>query len=540
MKNAAISNLSNFRTASGLAPYAGAFGKPELIHLLRRTMFGVSKNTVTAMSGKSMNAVVSALLTDTNNPNDLPLVDYVDPSIALGKEWVTQPDSGTYNGARRNSFKAWWTQKMINQSDSITEKMVIFWHNHFATEVSDESSAYGYWNNALIRKHHLGNFKTFLREMSVDPLMLRYLNGYNNNKTAPDENYARELQELFTVGKDLANHYTEADVKAAAKVLTGFQVRGNNNITVPAITKPVGYFNSARHDTTNKQFSAFYGNKLITGKTGAAGETELDELIDMILLHSEVAKYLCRKLYRFFVYYDIDTATETNVIEPLADILRMNNYEIKPVLDTLFKSEHFYDIANRGCIIKTPLDHNIGIVRESGITFLDNTDITKQYSQYSLIFGYSAATLLNIGDLPNVAGLQAYYQVPAFHEYWINTYTLPVRRNIAAGAVSTNGFGRSIVTDLIAFTKKLDNPSDPNKLVAELLELYISVPLDATIKQNLKITSLMGGNISDTYWTTAWNNYIADPTNATKLTLVKLRLQSVYLAIFNLNEYQLS
>src|SRR4051812_47350170 len=138
--------------------------------------------------------------------------------------------------------------------------------------------------------------------------MLRYLNGYLNTNTAPDENYGRELQELFTVGKGADNAsplFSEADVKAAARVLTGWTLNINTNSAV---------FIPSRHDTSNKPFSSYYNNTTVTGRTGTtAGDLELDDMLAMIFSNNDVALHICRKLYRWFVYYDIDAATETNV-----------------------------------------------------------------------------------------------------------------------------------------------------------------------------------------------------------------------------------
>src|SRR5205823_4891756 len=141
------------------------------------------------------------------------------------------------------------------------------------------------------------------------------------------------------------SQYTENDVKAAAKILTGYTV---NTITATSA------FDATRHDTTNKQFSAFYNNTVITGQSGANGQNELDDLLNMIFATNEVAMYICRRIYRFFVYGNIDSTIETNVITPLAAIFRSNNYELKPVLSALFKSEHFFDVLTQGAMIKSP------------------------------------------------------------------------------------------------------------------------------------------------------------------------------------------
>ena len=176
--------------------------------------------------------------------------------------------------------------------------------------------------------------------------MLYYLNGYLNTNTSPDENYARELQELFTIGKENTPNYTEDDVKAAAKVLTGWRI--NTTTTLPTV-----YFDSTKHHTSNKLFSSFYGNTTIAYQSGSNGALETDALMDMVFSkQQEVAKFICRKLYRFFIYYTIDNTVEANVITPLAQIFINNNWDIVPVLKTLYKSEHFFELNSKGCIIK--------------------------------------------------------------------------------------------------------------------------------------------------------------------------------------------
>ena len=160
---------------------------------------------------------------------------------------------------------------MIHQDISIREKMTLFWGNHFGTEADTISFGnYVYEHHDTLRKNALGNYKTMVKAVTIDPGMLRYLNGYLNSATAPDENYGRELQELYTVGKDNAIQFAESDVKAAARVLTGWRINTSFN----------SYFDATRHDTGSKQFSSYYNNKVITGKSGAAGAGETDELID--------------------------------------------------------------------------------------------------------------------------------------------------------------------------------------------------------------------------------------------------------------------
>ena len=528
----------SYRTLSGLAAYTGTFGNTQLVQLLKRTLFGIKQSDIQAFTGKPLGVVVDALLSTgaaplppVNNYND---ANYTDANVPAGQSWVTAPyTDGTADSRRTASYKAWWMGQIIKQQPNIQEKMVLFWHNHFSTQTTTIGDArYDYKHNTLLRAYALGNFKQLVKQITIDPAMLRYLNGYLNVKTAPDENYGRELQELFTVGKGPNSLYTENDVKAAAKVLTGFTING--------ATISSG-FDPNKHDTTNKQFSAFYGNKLITGKTGAAGATEVDDLLDMIFATNECALFICRYIYRFFVYYQIDDVVEANVIAPLATILRNNNYEIKPVLTALFTSQHFFDPANKGCVIKSPIDLFAGVCREFEITFPADSDYINAYYMWDYIRASAATISQNIGDPPNVAGWQAYYEAPQYHELWINTDTLP-KRNQFTDIMIGNGYsrnGKTIVIDAIAYTMKLSNPADPNILISDLLTQLYAIDVSAAVVAFLK-SILLSGQIADHYWTDAWNSYKAAPSDASLKKIVLTRLTALYKYIMDLPEYQLS
>ncbi|HEY8955816.1 DUF1800 domain-containing protein [Chitinophaga sp.] len=521
------------RTATGITPYTGAWDTLQRIHLLKRTLFGVTPANVNAFSSLTMQQAVDTLL--TAQPDPLPPVNNYgidDTGVTPGATWVKAPLGDEMLERKRiASYKAWWTGQMINQQASIHEKMVLFWHNHFVTEtgmVNDSRFLYQY--NLTLRQHALGNFKALTKAITLDPAMLVYLNGYLNSKGAADENYARELHELFTVGKGPDSHYTEDDVRATARVLTGFRV-DRANIT--------SLFDTTQHDLGNKEFSGFYLNKVISGKTGQDGAKELDELLTIIFLQPEVAKFICRKLYRFFVYYDIDAATEQNVITPLADIFRSSGYDIKVTLNALFTSEHFFDPLNMACLIKSPADFCIGICREYGIPF--PSDYTNQYKAWAVVHDRAAAMLQDFGDPPLVAGWDAYYQAPAFHELWINTDTLPKRNRFSDGLVSAGGFN-GLRIDTLAFASRLPHPEDPVALVNDSLDILYRVGVSDTVKGFLKNKILLSDQSPDSnyYWTQAWNAWKASPTDASLKDNVESRLQALYKYIMDLSEYQLS
>lgn len=529
---------------TGLQPYTGSFGAPELRHLLRRTLFGATKADMAYFSGKSVTQVVSELLNPTAPLPAPPVKEYVvaattlvpDNNIVAGTTWVGDINNdGTIASYRRASFKKWWVGNLVNQDRSIREKMTLFWHNHFATEMNDVSHAqYIYKHHHLLRTSALGNFKTLTKNMTLDPGMLVYLNGQYNTLTAPDENYAREIQELFCCGKGPDSLYTEADVKAAAKVLTGWR---NNATTLSS------YFTASRHDATNKTFSSFYNNTVITGRnTATGGEQELDDLLNMIFANQEVAKYMCRRLYRWFVYYDIDDTVEQNVITPLANVFRSSNYEILPALDMLLKSEHFFDVLSRGCVIKSPTELVIGFCRESEIVFQPDTDYVTNYGFYNYMVSWLSNMQQNIGDPPDVSGWKAYYQEPQFNEIWINSDTLP-KRNQFTDTMLVSGYtfsSKKIQLDPLVYAKTFSNPGDPNAFIAELTERLLGLDISAASKAQLKKDILLNGQSLDIYWTQAWDLYISTPTNAANTTSVRTKIRDLVKYLMNLAEYQLA
>lgn len=549
-KPAHVAFTSSPRTFSGLNPYTGPWTTNEVIHLLKRTMFGATKADIDLFSTMTCSQAVDYLLNisvaqtqpappvknyaNSTDPND------PDNAIPAGQTWVnTNTNDGSINSQRVASFKNWWMGQMVSQERNVLEKMTLFWHNHFATEADTIGRAiWCYQNNAILRKNALGNFKQFVREITKDTGMLVYQNGYLNTNTAPDENYARELQELFTVGKGADNAtqgFAEADVKAAARVLTGWQINGTTNTS---------FFNSNRHDAANKQFSSFYNNTMITGRTGAtAGDLELTDLINMIFSINDPSLHICRKLYRWFIYYEIDAATEVNVITPLAQIFRANNYEIKPVLEALLKSEHFFDVLNQSCSIKSPVDIIVGLCREFSVVFPSVvTDYVGAYNTWQILNSLSISFQQNIGDPPNVAGWSPYYQQPQFYEIWINSDTFPKRNQFTDQMLNT-GYtrgGKNIRIDPTVFAKALPNPGDPNLLISDSIKYLFRLPLTQASMDQLKKDIILGGQTSDFYWTNAWNAWIANPNDTVNANIVKTKLKDLYQYLLKLAEYQLA
>lgn len=532
-------------TNSGVNPYAGAWTTNEVIHLLKRTMFGATKADIDFFSTMTMPQAVDYLLNVPTVATSVPVKNYTpgtttpvaDPDLALlgGKPWASVfTTDGSVNSGRIGSYKQWWMGQMLNQQRNILEKMVLFWQNHFSTQTSVVSvGVSAYQTNTTVRKNALGNFKQLVRAITTDPGMLRYLNGEQNRTGAADENYARELQELFTIGKGPDSLYTQTDVEQAARVFTGFQVNYSTGTS---------YFTPSRHDTGTKTFSAFYNNKVIAYRSGANGALEVDDLLDMLFATTELSKYVVRRIYRWFVYYNIDATTEANVITPLADSFRASGYDIKQLMGKLLKSEHFFDPLNQGCQIKSPIDLYVGMCREMGVTFPAETDYLNAYYMYAYIQTVAASAQQNIGDPVNVAGWSAYYQEPNFYEIWLNADTYPKRNQFTDTMVLT-GYsrnGKKIIVDAIAFAQTLSNPSDPNLLLQDCIKYMLRLPLSQASMDQLKKDILLTGQISDHYWTDAWTLYLSNTANVANATIVRVRLQNLLKYLMDLPEYQLA
>ncbi len=531
-KNAEVAKKINGKMFSGLAPYAGSWTTNEVTHLLKRTMFGAKKADVDYFLAMTPDAAVDELLNNIVTPSP-PLRDYGliedefgmlhdDLGVAQGQTWVNDLNTlsdpevrGAINSRRVQSLRKWWAGLIINQGRSIQEKMVLFWHHHFSIQESEvENSNFLYKHHNLLRSNVLGNFKTLVKEVSIDPAMLLHLNGYVNSKQAPDENYAREMQELFTVGIGADSLYTEDDVIAAARVLTGWRINSD----------PLNsYFDAAAHDTGAKTFSAFYNNTTIPGNTN--GEQELDALINMIFATTETSRFICRKLYRWFVYYEIDEATETDVITPMAAVLQSSNYDIKSALSVLFKSEHFFDTINQACYIKSPFDMIVGTLREFNVSFPAYTNYTTGYPLFGSIFQTASEMQQTLFQPPDVSGWPAYYQQPMHYELWVNSNSLPRRADFTDALINDS------VIDVRAFASTSSNPADPNQLISDVTALLLRYPLSTNSKNYVKTNFLLNNTTDDTVWTNAWNG--------NNNTVINNSLRNMFRFIMNLPEFHL-
>jgi Protein of unknown function (DUF1800) len=288
--------------------------------------------------------------------------------------------------ANRDAINAtvdWWMKRMTYGPSPLQEKLTLFWHGHFVTSAKDERAATLMWKqNELLRTNAAGNFRTFVRVISRDPAMLDYLNNTQNRKAHPNENYARELMELFTLG---IGNYTETDVKQGARAFTGWAHDGDDYV-----------FRKFDHDEGIKTF------------LGHSGNFNGDDIIDIILATPVCPRFIGSKLFRFFAYEDMDD----KLMEGVGAVLRSNNYELRPLIRTILTSKAFYSDDAVGSQIKSPIQLTLGTIR-----LLD-----LQMPQYRAIVG----SLTQMGQVPfappNVRGWPG-------GRIWINTSTLFVRYN---------------------------------------------------------------------------------------------------------------
>ena len=384
-----MSSATTSCNSSTLAPYSPGGTNPwneaKVKHCFRRLGYGADFSTVNSGLNQTPSELIDQLV---DTAAGAPLRE--DPVWG----YYRLSDFNNYaeeNPVFINDFRIETGNLMVNRG--LQSRMVFFWLNHFVTELSAYNYApylFQYYRTA--EQHALGNFKDLVHDMGLTPAMLFYLNGFQNTNTEPNENYARELFELFTLGEGIG--YTQEDIVETSKALTGWNLR-------PQVGGPI-IFN------TNTFFN---GDKTIFGQTG---NWDYHDVIDILFQERGplIAQYICRKLYRYFISPDVDPMIEANIITPMAQTMVNNNFDLVPVLKQLFKSEHFFDEKALGVIIKSPFDLIFQFVNETG--FLFNEDLMEAFIYYAAVLGQI------MFDPPDVAGWQG-------DQDWIGTSTITAR-----------------------------------------------------------------------------------------------------------------
>lgn len=527
-----------FPVNASLAPYTGPWGFEQAAHLLRRTMFAPSLAQIKEVAEKGLDATIEQLFQELPMPD--PPVNYYNRNevVHIGETWVNKPYLGNnISISRERSLQSWTLELLLTEGISIREKLTLFWHNHFAiNEIQDSTFVYKYIT--LLRANAWGNFRDLVKEVTIDPAMLRFLNGNQNRKGAPNENYARELMELFTIGKgdqvgpgDYTT-FTEQDVAEMARALTGWRDRGY--LMEDTSEKVEAYFTPNRHDTTSKQLSHRFNNEIITDM----GDQEYAHVVDVIFRQREVARFISRKFYRWFVYYKIDGTVEADVIEPMAQMLIDSDFEVKPVLEALLKSEHFFNILSVGPMIKNPIDFVISVLKPLNLTL--PSDIERRYEILRDFFNETGPMQMQYYNPPEVAGWKPYYQKPAFYRIWINSSTLNRRmafvdNTIYNGSSTIDG---NMQLDVLAFVKNLEDPFDPNKVVERIAQIYMPQPLTQSQLTSLKGILLPG--LPDYEWGVEFSDHVSNPGDMQLANALDSRLRDLIATMMKMAEFYLS
>lgn len=545
---------------ASLNPISGALGAQKAAHLLRRATLGPKLQDISTFSGMTAQAAFTAL-TQIQAIPALP----IDPMS--GSDWVYPNTVNANQNAETlsNYTRSWWMENMRSASPNLTERMIWFYHTHFPMIMSriEGEPQFAIDYSRLLRFYALGNYKELVKAICIDNAMLVHLDGNLNIKGVPQENFAREFLELYTVGKgdevSLGNYtnFTEQDVQALTKALTGWGIDPSYQ-TIDAVTNlPTGKVKgsattSSQHDVSSKQFSGAFSNAVIqtgsitgTNAAVAAVYTELDDVINMVFASPHTARHICRRIYREFVYYNITPEVETDIIEPLANTLVSNNFDITSVLGVLFQSEHFYDLDtpitednNIGAIIKSPMDLVIGTMRLFNLTVPDKTtQLVAHYDLYNQLIGQLDLQGLQFFEPYDVAGYEPYYQFPDYHRYWISSNYLANRYKFSELLISgfTGTSGILLKLDVVEFVDtNCSNPGDATILVQELVDWLFPMTIDSTRFNYFRDTVLLD-QLPASNWTMEWNNYV----NTSSDVNVRLQLEALITAMMQTPEYQL-
>lgn len=360
-------------------------------HLYRRLAFGAYPTVIREALAKSPAAVVDDLVNEAKNMPTTAAPDWA------GKGRMQLLDEGfDFEEVNQEHKREIFAQVIRDtRSNNLRATLTLFWHNHFVTQQSEYNCAsYMFEYYTLLQRYSLGNFKDFVREIGLSNAMLLFLNGKSNKKNKPNENYARELYELFTLGEN--NGYTQQDIEETSKALTGYN---GGEYCEPTVFTPNTFNDSEKN---------------IFGKVGNWG---YDDAINILFEEKAplIARFIISKLYKYFVSPEVDPL----VVEELAMQFE-NDFELEPVLRKLFKSEHFFDEKAFATIIKSPYDMNINFIKVANFLVLEDQNLGVYYQN-----GNAGQRYFQPVD---VAGWQGDYD-------WINTSTLTTRWDVVMNNV---------------------------------------------------------------------------------------------------------
>ncbi|HUR88018.1 MAG TPA: DUF1800 domain-containing protein [Ramlibacter sp.] len=386
---------------AAIAPFVHAaparMSADEARHLLIRTGFVPSAGEVRAFEGRSAEQAVDDVISAARRAQPLhalPPEAISAPPAAVAQKTMSRDERQM---ARREQIregfgiKEWWMREMVESPTPLAERLTLFWHGHFATSQQKVVRADAMWRqHELLRANAMGSFRDMLHGIARDPAMLVYLDGARNRKEAPNENFAREVMELFTLGEATqGGGYTEGDIREVARAFTGWSLE-RDDLSFR--------FRPAMHD---------FGTKTVLGHTGSF---DGDQVLDILLDQPQAARFIVEKLWVEFV----SPTPDPREVERIAQRFRSTNYDIAVAMRELLLSREFWDAANRNSLVKSPVELVVGAVRELGIRPQDVRPMVQKSAQLGQ----------NLLVPPNVKGWPGYTE-------WINATTLLERRRFA-------------------------------------------------------------------------------------------------------------
>lgn len=527
-------------------------------HLLRRVAYTLSKDTINSFVGltieEAMNSLSVVEVNSWNEPYD-PL-----PTSDPDEYWLSStelPNSFNGQARKRRIVASWWWYNALQQT-TLKHKLIFFLHTTFTVSKDDGAgtSTHFYDHLRLLDFYAYGNIKSLAKKITFDNSMLVYLDNTTNNANNPNENYAREFLELFTILKgpqigdgDYTN-YTELDVQQAAKVFSGIKIQNDRSLIDSETNLPRGRVSVNNHDSSNKTFShAFNNQTIIGGNSESSIIEEIDSFVEMIFDKEATAKSFCRKLYRFYVKNEISDEIENDIIGPLAIELKNNNYEILPTVKKLLSSEHFFDVDDGdqsdeiyGSQVKSPLQ----LVSEISTCFnleipdpsINNFDFYRFFVFIHNFYLTGSGMVLFSPD--SVAGYPAHYQEPSYDRHWFSSNTVLARYKLILSLLSGRNkignnnliYARLNITNYVQ--QHIVNPLDAIALVTELSEILYPENIDEERKIYFAENLLEG--YPAYYWTNAWQEYLS--TNDS--SVVSSRLDALITTMINVAEFQLT
>lgn len=556
---------------ASLTPITGSLGTDRAGHLLRRATFGPTKADIDQFAAMDINTALDTLL-DTSLALPNPPID-----PKTGSDWLPKPEIDVNSDDRVlfDYFKAWFLELMRTTGNNMREKMVFFLHSHMPADHSlilNTTSLY--YQNELYRQYAFGNFRELFAKVCVDNAMTYYIDNTLNDKDEPNENFAREMFELYSIGKgdqigpEDYTFYTETDVKEAARVLTGFNHDFeftkldddgyNGAITgLPRAKVNLTGIEATRHDSGTKTFSAKFNNTTVAPNPAMMSNgyvteegvfDELNQMLDMIFAQDATAKFLCRKIYRFFAYYKLTPEVETDIIDQLAATFRNNNYELAPVIRQLLASEHFFDLDNIssttedkiGALIKSPVDLVVGTFRLFNVEMPTVVDTLYNSAYSGGVLEYLKNQGMRFYQPIDVAGYPPYHQVPAFNRNWITPNWLA--RRYEFGQLIIDGHENSaneliFKLDSVAYVDNPANVTDPSNARSLLLDLT-SAMLTQTIpteRFDYFLNTVFLDSQLESHWTDEWSNFKTSGDDTT----VRSLLDRLFIGLMQSPEYQL-